>query len=210
MQHRILPLHRGAELLGVANIAFDDPKLRVVGHPAPVPELVVDGDVVVFGQQTRGQLMPNVAGAAGDKNVHAIATHLSLQDGLLTGRRSVWRLSADETVGQLDGIAGGSRVLVEHAHGLAGVDVEILADERQLLEHVGRDRNDVAADLVGLEDVEKLARARPQQLRLGCDWREARAPCACAGPDRGRCRRCGRRTPTRRPALSPTEPRRRA
>ena len=51
-----------------------------------------------------------------------------------------------------------------------------LPTERQLLQEVVGDGDDVAADLVGLEDVEQLARAGPDQLGL----RRARADASTA------------------------------
>ena len=64
-------------------------------------------------------------------------------------------------------VAGRLAVLVEHLHGLERVFVHVLADQRQLLDDVVGHRDDLAADLVGLEDVEQLARARPDQLGIG-------------------------------------------
>ena len=70
-----------------------------------------------------------------------------------------------------------------------------LPTSRQLLQQVVRDGDDVAADRVGLDDVEDLARARPDQLELGLGRERLAAPRASAAPGRGRCRRSGRRTP---------------
>ncbi len=58
---------------------------------------------------------------------------------------------------------------MEHLHRVERVVIEALADERQLLEDVVRDRDDVAADGIGLEDVQQLARAGPDELGAGLD-----------------------------------------
>ena len=63
---------------------------------------------------------------------------------------------------------------VEHLHRLERVLVEVLADQRELVQDVVGHGDDVAADLVGLEDVEQLARACPDQFRL----RVASSTCA--------------------------------
>jgi hypothetical protein len=57
-----------------------------------------------------------------------------------------------------------TRVFVEHLYCLQGILVEALPHKSKLLEDVVRDGDDVAADGVGLEDVEQLARARPDEL----------------------------------------------
>src|SRR6202012_5722206 len=62
--------------------------------------------------------------------------------------------------------AGGDRVAVEHLHGLQRVFVEVVPEQGELLQEVVGDRDDVAADLVGLDDVEDLSRRGPDQLRL--------------------------------------------
>ena len=56
--------------------------------------------------------------------------------------------------------------------------LEVLADQRELLQDVVGHGDDVAADRVGLEDVQQLARARPDQL--GLRLRAAGAPRASA------------------------------
>src|SRR6478752_157424 len=52
-------------------------------------------------------------------------------------------------------------VAVEHLDRVERVVVKIAPDERKLLQNVVRDRDDVAADLVSLEDVQQLSRTRP-------------------------------------------------
>ena len=42
--------------------------------------------------------------------------------------------------------------------------LEVSAQPRQLCEQLLRDRDDVTADRIGLEDVQELARAGPDQL----------------------------------------------
>ena len=54
---------------------------------------------------------------------------------------------------------------MEHAHGFQRELVQILANQADLLEHVGGNGNNVAADFIGLEDVEKFPRAGPDELR---------------------------------------------
>ena len=54
--------------------------------------------------------------------------------------------------------ARGHRVAVEHPHRLERVLLEVLAEAVELLEQVVRHGDDVAADLVGLDKVEYLAR----------------------------------------------------
>ena len=66
-------------------------------------------------------------------------------------------------------------------HRLERILVEILADQRQLGEHVVGDGDDVAADLVGLEDVEQLARAGPEQLGLRAVAQDARSDSRISG-----------------------------
>src|SRR5229473_3168866 len=65
-----------------------------------------------------------------------------------------------------DGEPAGVCIPIEHLHGLARIFGQVLAHELQLREDVVGGRDNVAADLVRLEDVEELARARPQQLGL--------------------------------------------
>src|SRR3990172_9273156 len=62
------------------------------------------------------------------------------------------------------------RVVVEHLHRIERVFVQGPADQTQLLHNVVRHGDDVAADGVGLKDVEKLARTGPDEFRV---WRSA-------------------------------------
>jgi hypothetical protein len=57
--------------------------------------------------------------------------------------------------------AGVLGVVVEHFHRVERVVVQVAPDIRQLPEDVVGDGDDVAADFVGLEDVEQFARAGP-------------------------------------------------
>ena len=57
------------------------------------------------------------------------------------------------------------RVAMEHLDGLERELVEILAERVELRQQVVGQRDDVTADLVGLDDVEDLARRGPDQLR---------------------------------------------
>lgn len=60
------------------------------------------------------------------------------------------------------------RVLGEHLHSVQGQLREVLSEHlRRLAEDVVRHRDDRTAAVLGLEDVEDLARARPEQLGLG-------------------------------------------
>src|ERR1051325_1603335 len=61
--------------------------------------------------------------------------------------------------------AGLPAVREKHLHGVERVVAEVFAHELQLFQDVVGDGDDVAADGVGLEDVEELARAGPDQLR---------------------------------------------
>src|SRR5262245_12894679 len=70
-----------------------------------------------------------------------------------------WAWSADL---QLE--SRGSTVPVKNLHGIERVFGEIAADIAELLDDVGRHRDHVAADVVGLPDVEELAAARPDHL----------------------------------------------
>src|SRR5688572_6643257 len=60
--------------------------------------------------------------------------------------------------------AGGQRVGAEHLDGLERERVEILAQELELGDELARHRDDVAPDGVGLDEVQHLARAGPDQL----------------------------------------------
>src|SRR5712692_4747870 len=71
------------------------------------------------------------------------------------------------SVGGVDLVARGQRVAAKHRDGLERVVVEIFAHQRELGQNVVGRRDDVAADFVGLKDVEQLAWARPQELGLG-------------------------------------------
>lgn len=59
------------------------------------------------------------------------------------------------------------RVAMKHLHRFARIFHEILADEPKLLDHVIGCGDNVAADLISLKDVEKLARTGPEQFGFG-------------------------------------------
>src|SRR5262245_9510306 len=66
----------------------------------------------------------------------------------------------------LDLISGRRRIAIESLNRLARIFREILADEIELAQELVRHGDDVAAALLGMEDVQELARAGPKQLRL--------------------------------------------
>src|SRR5262245_64493309 len=66
----------------------------------------------------------------------------------------------------LDLISGRCRVAIESLHRLARIFRQILADEIELAQELVRYGDDVAAALLGMEDVQELARAGPKQLRF--------------------------------------------
>src|ERR1700694_1727448 len=57
-----------------------------------------------------------------------------------------------------DGVVG------EHLYGLERVVIEVLADQRKLLQDVIGYGDHLTSDRVGVEDVQQFARARPDQL----------------------------------------------
>src|SRR5437868_2481061 len=63
-------------------------------------------------------------------------------------------------------VARGLAVLVERLHGLKRILIHVFADQRQLLDDVVGNGDDLTTNLVGLEDVEELARARPDQRSI--------------------------------------------
>src|SRR5215471_17082711 len=67
-------------------------------------------------------------------------------------------------------------VPVKHGHCIAGIKLEVIADQGEFLEDVTGDRNNMAADLVGLKDVEQLARARPQQFDFAAVGNQLEGP----------------------------------
>src|SRR5262249_52605330 len=69
--------------------------------------------------------------------------------------------------GALDLIGGSGGVAIEGLHGLARILRQILANEIELAEELVRHGDDVAAALLGMEDVQELAGAGPKQFRLG-------------------------------------------
>ena len=100
-------------------------------------EVVDDHDLDAVGAQAVGERAADEAGSAGD----AGASH------------RVYSVKPAAT-----------RVAVEHLHGLQRELIEVLAEQVELLEQVVGHGDDVAADLVGLHDVEDLARRGPDQL----------------------------------------------
>src|ERR1700722_6433986 len=96
---------------------------------------------------------------------------------MATTSRSRNRLMADSLSTRGHGVKGygsgcgsfqsevrGAGVIHEHFHRIEQVVTEIAAQQRELPQQIVRDRDDVAADGVGLDDVEQLARAVPDQL----------------------------------------------
>src|ERR1035438_9776516 len=67
----------------------------------------------------------------------------------------------------MEGKTRGLGVVVEHLHGLQGVLGEVFTNEGEFLEDVVGGGDDVAADCVGLENVQQLAGAGPDQLGVG-------------------------------------------
>src|SRR5579885_2895977 len=61
-------------------------------------------------------------------------------------------------------VAGAARIAVEHGDRLRRVGGQVLADQLQFVEQVGSHGDDVAARGLGLEEVQQLTRAGPQQL----------------------------------------------
>ncbi len=74
------------------------------------------------------------------------------------GGQSTGRASYSESVRRLD------RIVAEHLDGVERILVEGLADEAELLEDVRRGGDDVAADRIGLDEVQELPRTGPEQL----------------------------------------------
>ena len=66
----------------------------------------------------------------------------------------------------LDPVTGLRRVVVEHLDRIERILVEILADQRQFLERVVGHGDDVATDLIRVENVQEFAGAGPDQLDL--------------------------------------------
>src|SRR5262249_12115776 len=83
----------------------------------------------------------------------------------LDGRRSSVLLGGE--AGGLDLIGGSRGVAIEGLHGFARIFRQNLADEIELAEELVRYGDDVAAALLGMEDVQELAGAGPKQFRLG-------------------------------------------
>src|SRR6266446_5826512 len=83
----------------------------------------------------------------------------------LDGRRSSVLLGGE--AGGLDLIGGSRGVAIERLHCFARIFRQILADEIELAQELVRHRDDVAAALLGMEDVQELASAGPKQFRLG-------------------------------------------
>ena len=65
--------------------------------------------------------------------------------------------------------------MIEHFDRIQRIRVEIVADERELLQHVRRCGDDVAAGEVRFENVVELARAGPDQLGAGAIFRSSTA-----------------------------------
>src|SRR5262249_14113717 len=83
--------------------------------------------------------------------------------------------TVQDPVGIRSGIeaeAGLTGIAVKAADRLPRVLLERLSEEGQLSNQIGRERDDVTADRVGLDDVENLPRAGPEELLLGLGAQE--------------------------------------
>ena len=58
------------------------------------------------------------------------------------------------------------RIVPKHFHGVQGVFVEVFAEEGDFCDEVVGHRDDVASHGVGLDEVEKLPRAGPQEFHI--------------------------------------------
>src|SRR5687768_5948014 len=113
---------------------------------------------------TRGRL-ESVSARGPASNIDGSVTQGSAADNLF----AITELSVRPrgTSARLERVARLPGVVVEHLHGVQRIGGQVLAHQGQLLEDVVGGGDDVAADGVGLEDVEELAGAGPQQLLLG-------------------------------------------
>ena len=65
------------------------------------------------------------------------------------------------------GVLGSLAIIIEHFHGLQRIVVHILANQGQLLENVVGHGNHMTANVIRLENIEQLARTRPDQFGVG-------------------------------------------
>ena len=138
----VAALERAPDALLVEHVALHEldsrPGARAGDELAPSPgEVVVDDDLDALGAQPVRQGAADESSPAGDESLPHV-------------------LSEPE--------AGGQRCGPEHLDGLERERVEILAQEIELRDEVVRHRDDVAADRVGLDEVQDLARAGPDEL----------------------------------------------
>ena len=106
-------------------------------------------------------IVGHVAGRVARRMLRRVADRPWLPSRLRAGSETLLGGEA----GGLDLIGCRGRILVEGLHGLARILGQILADEVELAQELVGHRDDIAAGLLGVKDVQKLARARPQQLR---------------------------------------------
>ena len=153
VEDRVAARERASETLAVEHVALDELDARPGARRGdelalPVREVVVDDDLDAVGDQPIGERAADEPGSAGDERLpHAAQS---------------WKPAA-------------SASRSEHLHGLERERVEILAEQVELGEQVVRHRDDVAADRVGLDEVEHLARAGPDQLGRGATDAGSRA-----------------------------------
>jgi hypothetical protein len=55
-------------------------------------------------------------------------------------------------------------IVVEHLHGFQGIFVQVLPHQTHLLQNIRRDRDDMAADFIGLENVQEFPRTGPAEI----------------------------------------------
>lgn len=75
--------------------------------------------------------------------------------------------SDNEARSQLQPIASLLSVGMKHLHGIQRVFVQVFSDKGELLQNVMSHDDDVAADLMRLKHIKKLARAGPDQFLVG-------------------------------------------
>src|SRR5262245_33124973 len=98
------------------------------------------------------------AGSAGDFNGsqdHGSIVFRTSGSARLCDCCEAWRLTASEL------IAGPGRVGVKHLHGFQRIVLKIFPNSLELGQDAVRDRNDVAAGVVRLEDVEQFSGTGP-------------------------------------------------
>ena len=125
---------------------FDGLSEKPQGHATPRFSDLGDLPQIDHGSTRSIELFPNISSIEPllhDQVLNAFLRHAYRRDSL-----------EPEGFCALEREASRLGVVVEHLHCVQGVGREILVDERQLLQDVVGHRNDVAADRVGVEDVE--------------------------------------------------------